>query len=211
MKKLLLMGMLLTMVSGLHAVETTDVLKVADVELKAGEQKKIAIELVNPEHKYTAFQFDLKLPEGISIATNNKGKLVASLDEERMDDHVFSVAYVEDAKVYRFVSYSMSAADFYESQGALVWITLKAADDIASGSLQATLTSIQFTTSDNTQYDLSESYFNITSTSGINEISAEKPATVYDLKGNQIRKNATSVEGLAKGVYIINNKKVIVK
>lgn len=49
------------------------------------------------------------------------------------------------------------------------------------------------------------------SASGINEISAEKPATVYDLKGNQIRKNATSIEGLAKGVYIINNKKVIVK
>jgi hypothetical protein len=34
---------------------------------------------------------------------------------------------------------------------------------------------------------------------------------VYNLNGQVVRKNATSLEGLAKGIYIVNGKKVSVK
>ena len=35
--------------------------------------------------------------------------------------------------------------------------------------------------------------------------------TVYNLNGQVVRTNTTSLEGLAKGIYIVNGKKYIVK
>ena len=38
-----------------------------------------------------------------------------------------------------------------------------------------------------------------------------KPANVYNLEGKVVKTNATSVEGLPKGVYIFKNKKYLVE
>ena len=46
---------------------------------------------------------------------------------------------------------------------------------------------------------------------GIIGISVDHPADVYDLQGNKIRSKITSLSGLSKGVYIIKNKKVVIK
>ena len=40
---------------------------------------------------------------------------------------------------------------------------------------------------------------------------AQWPADIYDLSGRMVKKAATSLEGLQKGLYIINGKKVLVK
>ena len=34
---------------------------------------------------------------------------------------------------------------------------------------------------------------------------------IYNLKGQLVRKNATSVDGLPRGVYLQNGKKIVVK
>ena len=39
----------------------------------------------------------------------------------------------------------------------------------------------------------------------------EAMGTVYNLNGQVVRAGATSLEGLPKGIYIVNNKKYIVK
>lgn len=49
---------------------------------------------------------------------------------------------------------------------------------------------------------------------GINGVvvdGAQWPADIYDLSGRMVKKAATSLEGLQKGLYIINGKKVLVK
>ena len=68
-RRLMLLAMLLTLVGSIFA----DNLTVSSVELKAGESKNVAINLNNSEKQYVAFQFDIVLPEGFSIATNDKG------------------------------------------------------------------------------------------------------------------------------------------
>lgn len=46
----------------------------------------------------------------------------------------------------------------------------------------------------------------------INEVSSERTnANVYDLSGRMVRKNASNLEGLNKGIYIHNGKKVVLK
>ena len=51
----------------------------------------------------------------------------------------------------------------------------------------------------------------ITASDGIQEISFEHPVSVFNLSGHKVRSNVTSLEGLPKGVYIINGKKVAIK
>lgn len=56
--------------------------------------------------------------------------------------------------------------------------------------------------------------FDFGNTTGINEVNATdaaKAANIYSIDGKLVKANATSTEGLAKGIYIINGKKYIVK
>ncbi len=51
-------------------------------------------------------------------------------------------------------------------------------------------------------------------TTGITDVDAEqggKASNVYTIDGRLVKANATSTEGLAKGLYIMNGKKIIVK
>ena len=162
MKKLMFIGILLAIVGKMQG----DNLNVADLQLKAGEEKQIAIELVNPENKYVAFQFDLTLPDGITIALNKKGKLNASLVEDRIDDHTLSVEDLTGGK-YRFLSFSLTNAEFYESEGPLVNVTLKAADNATAGALTAKIDAQVFTHQNGTQYNLDDMTFKITVESAI--------------------------------------------
>ncbi len=155
--KLMIMAVLLTVVGRTQA----DNLKVANVEMKAGETKEIAIELNNPSKQYAAFQFDLVLPDGISIAKNDKGKLIANLDTDRKDDHTLTVSDV-GSNTYRFLTFSMTNAEFYETSGALVKLTLQAADGIGSGAKTATIKSQVFTEVGGDQAKWSDLNFTIT-------------------------------------------------
>ena len=51
----------------------------------------------------------------------------------------------------------------------------------------------------------------IIESTGIGEISVTSPADVYTLQGHKVRIKATTLEGLPKGVYIVNSKKIVVK
>lgn len=51
----------------------------------------------------------------------------------------------------------------------------------------------------------------ITQSDGITMISLDQPVDVYNLQGQKVLTNTTSLEGLPKGVYIINGRKVVVK
>ena len=68
-----------------------DNLMLSDIDMKAGETMEIVIGLDNPMNSYTAFQFDLILPEGISIAKDSYGEFIAGMSENRIIDHILYV------------------------------------------------------------------------------------------------------------------------
>ncbi len=210
MKKLLFIGVLLAMACGMQAQEAV---KVSDFDLKPGETKTIEIELVNT-NAYINAQFVITLPEGVTIPKvlndDDEEVLDIQLTSRKKSDHTVTSSD-KGSGSYGVVIVSISNKTFRGNDGALVTFAVKAADNLAEGELTGKISDILFA-GDGVESDIADVEFKINKKSdGINEISAEKPATVYDLKGNQVRKNATSVEGLSKGVYIINNKKVIVK
>lgn len=209
MKKLIFIGILLAIAGRMLG----DNLQVEDIQLEKGEEKQISIELVNPDHNYAAFQFDLTLPEGVTIALNKKGKLNVSLVEDRIDDHTMSVEVQSDGK-YRFLAFSMSNSEFYDSEGPLVNVTLKTTDAATAGVLNATIDGQVFTEADGTQHEFSDITFDITVTgvSGIDNVFVDgKPVDVYGINGVLYKKDVVSPDELPQGIYIINNQKYIVK
>ena len=111
---------------------SADNLTIGKVAIKAGGTKQIAIELKNTDKQYEAFQFDLVLPNGISIAKNEKGNLDATLNAERKEDHSLTVKLQEDNS-YRFLSYSMDDKAFKGTSGTLVFVTLEAKEGLSLG------------------------------------------------------------------------------
>jgi hypothetical protein len=128
----------------LVGMASADNLTIEKATVSAGGTRRIAIELKNTNKQYEAFQFDLVLPEGISIAKNEKGKPDASLNEERKVDHSLTVLSQKDNS-FRFMSYSMGDNAFKGTSGVLVFVMLEAKDGLSLGSKDAAIKSQVFT------------------------------------------------------------------
>ena len=62
----------------------------------------------------------------------------------------------------------------------------------------------------NYSYILKDGTLTIVDTSGISPEQFPQGVDIYDIHGRMVRKGATSLEGLKRGIYIINQRKVIV-
>lgn len=111
-----------------------DGLEVQDVNISQGGEATLEIALENPVTKFAAFQFDVKLAEGITVATNDKGKFVYEKGE-RLDEE-FSLSLSQpDARVntYRVLGYYTETQPIPSIAGAIVKITIKADATLAIG------------------------------------------------------------------------------
>lgn len=100
-----------------------------------GDVAQLEIALENADTNYTAFQFDLTLPTGISIKKDGEGQLIVKLNDDRMSDHqVHASEILQNA--YRIFGYSMDNANITGSSGTLLAVTLNAEDDIDLGTIE---------------------------------------------------------------------------
>lgn len=189
----------------------TDKFYVENFSINAGESKTVSVNMDNASKSYCSFQFDIYLPNGMTIALNKKGKPDVKLNEDRIEDHTLSVEQVEDSH-YRFVCVTLSNSDFYENSGAILNLTVTAASDMANGVYDGSLKNIVLVPSDGVKTTIDESAFSVTlGSTGINQVLLDSVVDVYDLQGNKVRSNATDLNGLPNGVFIINGKKVVVR
>ena len=100
-----------------------------------GDVTQLEIALESASTTYTAFQFDLSLPEGMSIKKDGEGQLMVKLNANRMSDHQIQVSETLSS-TYRFLAYSMNNANISGSSGTLLTITLNAEDDIGLGTIE---------------------------------------------------------------------------
>lgn len=135
--------MLMIVMLTLVGMASADNLAIEKCTVSKGGTKRIAIELKNPNKQYEAFQFDLVLPEGVSIAKNGNS-FMASLNGNRKEDHSLSVKLQEN-KSYRLMSYSLNDMAYKGTDGALVYVTLEASADLSLGDKDATIKSQVFT------------------------------------------------------------------
>lgn len=144
MKKYLLIISLLALFSGNIFADN---LSVGTVQLTPGASNEMSISLNNSK-QFTAFQFDLVLPQGIGVSSGEDGLSVRLTD--RKADHVLRAAKVS-ANTYRLLGYSLTNAAFSGTDGALVQVTLSAAPSLPAGSYAANLVSMVLVEADDTQ------------------------------------------------------------
>ena len=103
--------------------DVTDVVRAKDVTMKAGGKAKMTVNLTTTDTDYTMYQFSLYLPEGISVATNEKGRYLFT--ELSSPDRNGSIRLAKDGS-FLCLAYSMDTDIAALESGPLMDIVLTA-------------------------------------------------------------------------------------
>ena len=159
-------SMIVGLAVALGALQAQNTVTVNNVELKKGSSVLVSVELAN-ELAFTAFQVDLKLPDGFDVATmineDEEEVLDVTLNASRKKSTHQVAPNVLDDGTIRIAAYSSTNATFKGTSGEIVCFRIVATDEVAVGDYTATLSKMLFSTSDPVaEYDLGQVDFQIT-------------------------------------------------
>lgn len=177
-----------------------------------GETKDVSIWLHNSS-QYVAFQFDLYLPEGISI-------LSAEADRSRVPENTsLSMSQQEDGS-YRFITAAISGEPLVGKKGNIVTLKVKASDDLIPGRLDGYFRNIKMAKADATGEKESQMSFSVyvnnrpcvvTATSYTRAYGDANPVFEYTTEGASLDGTPTitcnATETSAVGTYAITISK----
>ncbi len=196
MKKFILA--IIAIAAGSLAAMAQDKVSINSVKLQPDAMKSIPLELIN-EKAYTAFQMDVVLPEGITLANDS----AVSLSPNRAHSSHF-VDYNEIANgVVRIIAYSTEKAVFQGNSGELLYLSLKADKGMALGVCELKVVDITFTEAnavDNLFEDVATQINVILSYSVEASSADEKMGTVTLVGGGDSVEHGTSVTATATAV-----------
>lgn len=168
------------------------------------------------------FQFDLHLPEGVSIVKNAKGRIMASLAPGRLpedDEHTLVIDEVSDG-VFRFLCSSLYDENFTGNEGEIVTLTVNIDADMAYGDYAVLLKNIVMTETDISKFykaDNIESVFTVDASTGVSILQDEllgvgknNESPIYSIDG-QLVGRSMDMSKSKKGIYIRDGKKIVVK
>ena len=176
-------------------VSTTDKIVVPEVKGHSSSTISLSIDLENTATNLTAYQFDLTLPEGITLATNESGKyLVTKTSRYADDEQSLSITKLE-GNTYRFVCFSMSNSVITGTSGAILNAILDVAATVNAATHEGKISDILFTKTNGEQLKMNEAKFNIVISSYIlGDANADGLVNVSDIVEmvNYIMNNASS-------------------
>ena len=188
-------------------------LTVDDFTIQAGETKTLTVNLENPDMTVTLVQFDLELSEGLSVAKDEDEEYLMDIVTSRTTLKKHSLDYND--KNGRILLSSSSNKTLSGTSGAIITIDITAAPTFETGTI--TLKNIEIVSPDNTAenpvFSKPDNVVITIGTSGITSMTMnnEYQGNVYTLQGVKVAENATSLDNLEKGIYIINGRKVVKK
>ena len=178
----------------------------SDVSIAAGGTADVTFTITS-ESKAALAEFDLVLPEGITIAydEDNEDYVYAKGADMTNNNHVVNISKKESGAFYVLV-YHSKGNEFKAATGDYLTITLQADATAVSGT--ATMKKVLLVAKDESKMNtVDETTFAITvgGTDGINGINAaENDGAAYNLAGQKVGKNY-------KGIIVKNGKKTLVK
>lgn len=209
-------------------------LSVGEVHIDQKEPGEMTVAMSNEEN-VTAFQFDLYLPEGISVPEDEWGDPAITLSRRASRSHILVTRYQPDGAL-RVASYSSKNDPFRENTGDLLTIELQAAEDLPAGNYSIGFKFIELTNPDATPHYIPD--FEVVATVGttgtvtlqvdpkalrvwgeegeiVISASETTPVTVCGIDGKVVTSQSAE-EGItripvAPGLYIVNGIKLAVK
>ena len=110
-----------------------DRLYINDFSINAGQSKTIEVILDN-DTVYCAMQFDITLPEGLTIDMDGDEHIIDPT-ERKARDHVVSTNTLESGAIRVFVT-SQNSRPFSGNSGAILTIDITASDSFAKGDVK---------------------------------------------------------------------------
>ena len=193
--------------------DADNVIYVENVSGSKNSQVELSVRMKNASD-IRGFQFDLYLPEGVSMAANAK----ASLSSDRLaagDAHTLMADEMTDGAV-RFLCSSMNDENFAVGDGEIATLTVNIADNVANGNYDVVVKNALMT-----ETDISKSYeaddikstLTVLDQTGVETVTADnerRDGSIYTVGGQLVGKKSTTSQ-LRKGIYIRNGKKFVVK
>ena len=190
----------------------TDKLYFEDFEIEPGEEKEVNILLDNPGAEYRDLQFDLYLPEGITVVQDEDDEFMVDKGDRCTKKHTIGFSYTDGH--YVCMLYSTAKNPLSGNSGDILTITLKADGNVAPGAKTGSFRNVSLSKTDATGPTYDEFSFGITvkGADGIADLDANMaPADIYTLQGIKVRSKSESLDGLADGYYIVNRRKVYIR
>ena len=193
------------------AAQSQTKLTVDDFTINANETQTLTVNLENPDMTVTLVQFDLELPEGLSIPKDEDDEYLIDMTSRASKKHTLDY----NDKNGRVLLSSSSNKTLSGTSGAIITIDITAAATFETGTI--TLKNIEIVSPDNTAanpvFSKPDNVVINIDTSGIAGVtmSNEYQGSIYTLQGIKVGENASSFDSLEKGIYILNGKKIVKK
>ena len=180
------------------------VMQAKDFAISAGGEYVMDIDIENPDMQFSACQFDVHLPKGISIKSVTLGNERTTSKKTNYLDY----ATLADGTT-RVICASTKDIAFAGTEGTVARLTVVADDGVEAGSYDVTIDNIVLSKAgDMAKPESVTINADISSATGISEIKTAEPNSadgMYDILGRRI----SNSEKLRDGIYIIGGKKVI--
>ena len=163
---------------------------------------EMMIDLTNPEDEITLVQFDLRLPEGLSLMQVGGEYDIDMCDRTTWRKHSLDANATDG--IIRFLLASSSNTVISDSKGTIIKMTLVADNSYQNGEIR--LEKILLVTPDEKEIKPANVVYKPGDSSGIEQINTVRKGynTVYSLSGQRI-----SVP--RKGINIISGRKMVVR
>ena len=124
-----------------------------DTLARQGRKMTLSLKMKNTA-AIRGFQFDLYLPEGVTVAKNSKGKILGALSEGRLpDEDEHSLTFSEQADgAIRFLCSSQYDETFTRNDGEIATLQVNIAEGMADGDYLVQLKNMKLTESDIDKY-----------------------------------------------------------
>ena len=188
-----------------------NVIYITPFAVKRGEQIDLSIKMKNTA-EIRGFQFDLYLPEGMSVVKSGKGRIQGSLNSARLpedDEHDLTFSEQADGAI-RFLCSSQYEETFTGNDGEIAILKVNVASDMAHGAHHVIMKAMKLTENNISNFytaDYIETTVTVHNTTGIKSVNTNtNDNRYYTLDGRTYEGTPTK-----KGVYIVDGHTVIVK
>jgi len=182
-------------------------LLIEDFTIMAGETKEMLINLINPDTGVTLVQFDLCLPDGLSVVENNEELAIDIVGRTSWKRH--SLNANATGNITRFLLASNTNALIEGCNGNIIRIKLTASDNFDGGNIMLKEMLLVTPTSD--EMRPANYCYTLGGTTSMGVVEVGQSGEIYNLAGNKVRHDATNLNSLRKGLYLLNGKKVLIK
>ena len=173
-----------------NKIVADDQLTASDVSMYPGDSKEVSVALTN-EETYVGFQFDLYLPDGLTVES-------FSGNSNRLPEGTTPQMAQQSDGSYRFIAAALGGNPIAGNDGPVLTLTLKSAESIAVNDYTAYLRNVKISKADGSGVIVAEQPFTVTI--------AERPKVAdvqFAQEGNVVALSTTTAN--AKIFYTLSN------